>query len=182
MQDGPIIRALRNWPERLCLTPMLKRWALLPKAALALMLALAAYWALLDGVRPIVVLRQDIVPKAAPGGTVEIVAEVRRDQDVRCSLDLQRYIVSATGARHFEGVEQHITAQALAAMTSGSPNTLTTSIRVPADISAGRARLIVSLSYRCNPVQAIFPIESSVELLFDVVPSAQRLGQVGGTV
>jgi hypothetical protein len=145
----------------------LQRWMWLPNVMILLALVIVATYAA-DRATPFRVL--SVEPVAAyRGQTVVFRAAVWRDPGRHCSAEFSRFIFDSAGARHDLG-NSTVTAAMIAEMERRSPGQLVLSVQIPDAIAPGPARLVTALAYRCNKVHSLWPIETTTELPFTVLP------------
>jgi hypothetical protein len=156
------------WAPSRCLTPMLRRYVWVPLVALAVMLSLNVWW-LVNRTDPLVVLDPGPIPAGRPGETVRFDAKVVRDFTPPCAIFSQRIVVSSGGYR-FNIDHTEIDGMTIYELTKDAPDRLRTTLTIPQGILPGRARLITSLEYHCNPIDVLFPNVTTTTLYFDVLP------------
>lgn len=160
---------LVDWyPPSKCITPALRRWVIVPWLVLAFLFATIAYW-VADRPEPILVVKQATIPKVRAGEAVYLKAEVIRDITSDCALTAVRTVVSDTGFR-FPIDSYFYSFGLLRIIYADNPGVLRVSITVPPETPVGKARLITSLEYHCNPLDKLWPIIATTELHFEVVP------------
>lgn len=103
------------------------------------------------------------------GDYVTIRAHVRRDVSRGCNSEINRFIFDSTGARYDMG-HAAISAETIARMERQTPGELVVSFRIPPNVAPGPATLTTVVLHRCNRVHAWFPIESTVDMPFTVLP------------
>ena len=104
----------------------------------------------------------------APGQTVNLVADVRRDTDRGCSARFTRHIYDGAGSRHdLEGV-QIINSDGIIDIERRTPGQLHVSLRVPSSATPGGASLVTNLDYTCNPLHGLWPIHVVTEIPFTI--------------
>lgn len=106
---------------------------------------------------------------AKAGETVTITAEVWRDQGRNCSVQMSRSVFDARGHRSDYPVAR-FSDQVIDDIERRTPGMLKVSFVVPANAVPGTAELISVLDYRCNRVHALWPIEVTTRMPFEVVP------------
>lgn len=125
-----------------------------------------AWWAM-DNKAPFEVL---VVAPAtvAPGGTVSIVAQVRRDLHRKCSVSFTRAIYDGKGFRHdLEGV-QRWSAKDIEEVDAMYPGELRIRVPVPFGASPPSGRVRTSLDYVCNPWHWLFPLNVITDMPFTI--------------
>ena len=106
---------------------------------------------------------------AKPGELVTITAQVWRDQDRNCSVQMSRSVFDAMGARSDFPVTR-FSDQLIDDMERKTPGILRVSFVVPPNAATGTAELVSVLDYRCNRVHSLWPIEVTTQMPFEVVP------------
>ena len=104
-----------------------------------------------------------------PGDVVTIRAQVRRDISRGCNSETSRFIFDSTGTRYDLG-HASFSAETIARMERQTPGELVLSFRIPPNVAPGPATLTTVVLHRCNRVHAIWPIESTVDMPFTVLP------------
>jgi hypothetical protein len=132
------------------------------------MVGITIYWHI-NHVQPLVIVGQPNIPKIKRGEVGTIEADVIRDSRPNCVIDASRYIVSSLGYRYYFDDDIHMDSASLAVVTAGHKNKLLTTIVVPTSIPTGRSQVVSTLTYRCTPLDYVFPIVGTTELEFDVV-------------
>jgi hypothetical protein len=107
--------------------------------------------------------------EARAGDVVVITARVKRDTSRNCSASMSRSIFDATGARADYPVTRFSDAL-IDAMEADSPGVLRVAVLVPSNAAIGPAKLVSVLDYRCNRVHALWPIEVTTTMPFQIVP------------
>lgn len=103
------------------------------------------------------------------GEFVTLKSAVYRDVSRGCNTEFSRFLWDAHGARFDLGTSK-MSADAIAMMDRKSPGRLTLSVHVPTAVAPGPARLQTTIMYRCNRTHAWWPIETSVDMPFTVLP------------
>jgi hypothetical protein len=107
--------------------------------------------------------------EAHAGEYVTINASVTRDVSRRCNTEFSRYIFDSHGTRFDLGRSQ-ASADAIASMERRSPGVLSVAFVVPPAAKPGPAILQTVLQYQCNRVHHFWPIETTVDMPFLVLP------------
>jgi hypothetical protein len=105
-----------------------------------------------------------------PGGVARFEAIVKRDLSRRCSVTFSRHAFDSTGLRLDLVPATSMTADALEGLERATPGRLRVAVGIPPFAAPGPARLVIPLSYVCNPWQAIRPIEMVMEMSFEILP------------
>lgn len=106
-----------------------------------------------------------------PGGSVLLLATVKRDIKRGCSVKYTRHLWTPAGYRmDLEGL-QEASADQIARMETRNPERLAVVIELPAWITPGTAQLVTHLNYRCNPLHILWPISVTTTLAFNVEPA-----------
>lgn len=156
------------WPTWRCLTPALHRHLWLPLALLVATIGINAYW-VVNRADPLVILEQTVVPQGRPGDVLHFSAKVRRDYDPPCSVASQRVVISSTGYR-FNIDSTELSGETLRMLTQATPDHLYSTLVIPQGVAPGRATLVTSLTYKCNPIDTLLPNTATTVLYFDVLP------------
>lgn len=98
------------------------------------------------------------------GEYILIDAKVRRDPSRNCDVKYMRYITDAAGYRTELGGLQYMTDEAIDALEKETPGELHLAIRIPENVVSGNAVIGTVLSYACNPVQQVFPIQELINI------------------
>ena len=120
-----------------------------------------------DRREPFEVLRVEPA-SARPGEIVTIYADVRRDVSRACSADLSRSVFDSRLVR-FDYPQTRFSAEMIEEMERAHPGRLQVAVMVPPGAAAGPADLVNVLSYRCNQVHALWPIEVTTRMPFTVL-------------
>jgi hypothetical protein len=145
---------------------ILERLEWVPKLVLLAALVMIGIQAA-DRRAPFEVLRVEPA-SARPGEIVMIYADVRRDTGRVCSADLSRSVFDSRNVR-FDYPQARFSAEVIAGMERAHPGRLQVAVMVPPGAAAGLADLVNVLSYRCNQVQALWPIEVTIRMPFTVL-------------
>jgi hypothetical protein len=106
---------------------------------------------------------------ARAGDVVTITARVWRDPDRRCSAEMSRSVFDSQHVR-WDYPTAAFSASLIESMEQRSPSELRVSVVVPPNAAIGTAELISMLQYRCNRVHALWPIEVTTVMPFEVIP------------
>ena len=106
---------------------------------------------------------------ARPGELVTITARVKRDSTRDCSAAMSRSIFDSSGQRSDYPIMRFSDA-VIDDMERRMPSMLKVTIQVPANATPGPAQLVSVLDYRCNRVHALWPIEVTTVMPFEVIP------------
>ena len=105
------------------------------------------------------------------GGVLSIRAEVERDLDRDCYVELSSGIYDSTGARWDMGTTQIISPEALRELDARSPGKLVRKIQLPNNMAPGPAIVLSNMLYRCNPFHNLIrPISVGTRFDFIVLP------------
>lgn len=104
-----------------------------------------------------------------PGDYVTIRAVVRRDISRNCNTEINRFIFDSTGAR-FDMGHSSMSADTIARMERQTPGEMAVLFRIPPNLAPGPATLTTVVLHRCNRTHAWWPIESTVDMPFMVLP------------
>lgn len=105
---------------------------------------------------------------AERGQEATIEAIVQRDIGRRCEASISRYMFASDGARYDLG-SSYASAAMIESIEARTPGMLRFSFKVPEKMAPGHAVIQNVLSYRCNKVQALWPIIVTVEFPFTVL-------------
>ncbi len=103
------------------------------------------------------------------GEDIKIVNQVHRDISRNCNTEFTRYVFDSTGARYDLG-HAKASAEMIARMERMTPGMLVVSLRIPSNAAPGPATLQTVVYHHCNRVHAWFPIETTVDMPFTVLP------------
>lgn len=149
------------------LTDVLARAMIVPVIALFVALVQFIVWGL-DRTPPYTELsaRAD---SARSGAELRVRLEVRRELHRRCDADMSRSVFDAAGTRFdLPGMDEFPAAR-IESIARRTPDAMSVSIVTPTGMAAGRAVLVTTLRYYCNPVHHFFPIVVVSEVPFEVV-------------
>lgn len=149
------------------LTTWLERYIFVSWAIIAVCATAGAWWAF-DRSPPFL-LGSYTVYDAAPGQTMFINANVKRDLSRECSTRFSRYLYS-NGVRHEISGSQYMSAAAIADMDKQMPDALRMAVRIPPDIVPGPATLVTALEYTCNPLHQVWPIDVLMRMNVRILP------------
>ena len=143
------------------------RWV--PLLLLVGVLAQCTSW-LLDRSPPFAVLSYTAYPAKA-GGVLEIHADVRRDLDRDCYVQMSSSIFDSTGVRWDFGTTQTVSPQGIRDLDAKTPGKLISKVKLPTGMAPGPASLLSSMVYQCNPLHDLFrPISVDTRFDFEVMP------------
>ena len=111
--------------------------------------------------------------KAMPlyqGGMITIDANVERDLDRRCSVKYSRKIVDSAGIVYSIEPTTEMSYNAIKVLEELNPGKLRINAQTSNSISTGWATVLTPLSYSCNPLQKIFPIQMVLKMRVQVMP------------
>lgn len=149
--------------------PMLERWRWVPVLLLALALGQCTLWAF-DRAAPFAILSYTAQPARA-GGVLTINADVRRDLDRDCYVQLSSSIFDSTGVRWDLGTTQTVSPQGIRELDAKAPGKLIRKVQLPPGMAPGPASLLSSMTYQCNPLHDMFrPISVDTRFDFEVLP------------
>ena len=106
---------------------------------------------------------------ARPGESITITARVWRDTDRDCAASMTRSMFDSTIARSDFPVA-YFSDDMIDKMERRAPGVLRVSLVLPANMAPGPANLVSVLHYRCNRVHALWPIEVTTNMPFEVLP------------
>lgn len=106
---------------------------------------------------------------AHAGEAVVFRADVWRDPSRRCSVTMSRSVFDGSGAR-WDYPISNFSQDLIARMESDTPGEMRAAIVVPPGAAPGDADLVSVLSYRCNRVHALAPIEVTTHIPFTILP------------
>lgn len=150
------------------LTHWLEKYIIVGWLLIGFVFAIAAYWAM-DRDPPFH-MGSYTVFNAARGNTLFVNADVQRDISRGCTATFSRYIFDSKRVRHDLGGGAYMGAAGIAAMEHDAPGQLRIAVIVPPGAAIGRAQLITSIEYQCNPVHALWPIEVLLRMDIEVLP------------
>lgn len=110
------------------------------------------------------------VAPVKPGKSTTVYETVERDKNRPCSATYTRLLFDSTGTRFdLTGGEQHTNAAARERIALLTPGRLNYAVKVPQEAAAGKATVITTMNYVCNPVHEIFPIESVINVTLEIL-------------
>lgn len=124
------------------------------------------YWGL-DRTAPFRVIEQPRDLRGRAGDTIKadiVVHRVLRG----CDVSFTRYVFDSRGVRFDQQGVNHMSAETIEQMDMDAPGHLIVAFEVPHNAAPGRAYLVTSLAYVCNPVHYLFPIQVSTRLPFTI--------------
>jgi hypothetical protein len=149
--------------------PILNRWRWVPLLLIVGMLFQCSIWAI-DREPPFSVTSYTVQPVHV-GGVLVVNADVRRDLDRECYVDLSSQIVDSVGVRWELGIMQSVTPDGVRELSAKSPGKLIRKINLPPGMSPGPASLLSSMIYRCNMLHDLVrPITVDTRFDFEVLP------------
>lgn len=127
-------------------------------------------WWAFDRTPPFSVVDYTTTPSKA-GGVVVIDANVRRDLDRDCFVEMSTRVFDSTGMRWGLGMTQPVTPDGIRELAAKAPGKLLRKIQLPHGMQPGPASIMSSMTYRCNPLHDIFrPITVETKFDFEVLP------------
>lgn len=149
-------------------TEIIERLMWLWLTLLAVSAGQIAWWAT-DREQPFELLTY-YAPPVHRGGVLHMTGEVRRNLDRGCSATFSRHLTDAQGFRVDLMTSQTMSAASIADMDRRDPQRLNLAIPIPDFVSPGQAIITTVMSYRCNPLHSIWPIQSDLRISFEVKP------------
>lgn len=149
------------------MTQALRKTIFLPYLVLLVAVAQIIWW----GVErePPFELKTVQATSAAPGGTVFIVSGVERDLRRKCDVSFNRHMFDSKGYRYDISGTQFMSSDALRGLDAADPDKLLLTVQVPQGAQKGTASLITVLSYSCNPLHKLWPINQVLTMKFEVL-------------
>ena len=148
------------------ITTTMQRLRMIPAVVLACAVAVVGWWAF-DRSPPISVTGYDRAT-VAPGGWLRIAVKVNRDQSKRCDSAVTAVLFDSAGTRYLLSGTQIYNAPTLDHIDTISPGLMAAAAPVPLSASKGKGHVVISLSYRCNPLHTVWPIEAMMDIPFTV--------------
>ena len=105
-----------------------------------------------------------------PGELITVYADVERDLERRCSARYSRKIIDSVGSVYSVEPSTDLSYHAIKVLDELNPNKLTINVLTPTSIQPGWATIITPVSYSCNPVQKLFPINIVLKMRVQVIP------------
>lgn len=141
----------------------------------AWLLCLPVLWQAVDWVLdrhpPFSFIGAPSVVSARAGQSAVYVVRVRRDLDRDCSVRWQRYIIDSQAVRHDFAGRFELAPEALRQMAAAmGPEWLRVAVEVPVGAASGRAQVVTTLLYVCNPIHEHWPIAVTTVLPLEVLP------------
>ena len=149
------------------LDAVLERLSWLP--SLVLLIALIIVIVQLADRRPPFKLLHADHASAHAGEAVVFRADVWRDPSRRCSVTMSRSLFDGAGAR-WDYPISNFSQDLIARMERDTPGEMRAAIVVPPGAMPGDSELVSVLSYRCNRVHALAPIEVTTHIPFTILP------------
>lgn len=111
-----------------------------------------------DRAAPFHVIEYD-APPTHRGDTAVIKIGVKRDLARKCSVTYSRMFIDSKGSTFdlTDGVRM-LGAAALDELNRHNPDGLTLRVKIPEAAESGRAVVLTSLEYVCNPLHQVYPI------------------------
>lgn len=158
---GDIMAKLTHWAWRLRIIP----WMMILISA-----GQIAWWAA-DRTPPFEMIKYRPMV-GQPGGLVIIEAEVKRDVARGCSVVGNRTMYDSKGTLFPLSDNKTVSAKALAVLQTIMPDRTAIAINIPIEAAPGKAKIVTTLNYTCNPVQRLFdwPIEALMINDLTIVP------------
>lgn len=128
----------------------------------------AAVWAL-DDDPPFRTLSYTVTP-TVPGGSMIVIADVKRELHRDCTSTYSRRFVDSRGAIHALESDTTISAAGIRDMDKRSPGKLIFTVPVSYDTPPGKGLIITPISYNCNPWQSWRPLTMNLEMVGEVLP------------
>ena len=152
---------LTNWAWKLRVIP----WMMILISA-----GQIAWWAA-DRVAPLQMIKYRPMV-GQPGGMVIIEADVKRDLSRGCSVVGNRTMYDAKGTLFTISDNKTVSAKALEVLDSLMPGKTAIAITIPLEAAPGKAKIVTTLNYTCNPLQRLldWPIEHLMINDVTVVP------------
>lgn len=107
--------------------------------------------------------------EAQAGSHITIRAKVVREVERGCNADFSRFVFDARGVRFDLGISS-ASAETIARMERYSPGVLAVSFQVPPTAAPGPATLTTVITYQCNRVHNLWPIQVTADMPFTVSP------------
>ena len=107
--------------------------------------------------------------EAQAGEYLTLRNKVHREVSRGCNTEFTRYIFDSHGTRYDMGHAQ-ATAETIARMERKTPGELLMSLRLPPNLAPGPATLQTVLHHECNRVHNVWPIRTTVDMPFTVLP------------
>lgn len=144
----------------------LRRLILLPLLGLVAFAVQLTLWAI-DRRAPFELTSTE--PAIGRGGeVVDLRAYVQRDLSRECHATYTRFLYDGAGFRHDLGGPNYINAAGVADLERRTPGELRIAVRLPTGLAPGRAALVTTLDYSCNPLHRIWPVHVVMEIPFEV--------------
>ena len=153
------------------ITGTMQRSIVVAWTLIAIAMGQVFYW-MYDRSPPLVIFEYTASP-TQPNGTMLINGDVKRSLDRECSAVLSRTLIDANGYRSAIGGSQIMTADAIRKIDDANHNKMLVAIPIPKDIVPGPAVLATSMSYTCNPIHQLWPIEMLIEMNVEILPEPE---------
>lgn len=119
---------------------------------------------------PFEMISYEIKPAKA-GEYTTAVAVVERDIERQCSALFSRALYDSAGVRYeLTNGAQLMNAKSLEEYNIYRPNSLSFSIHIPKEASAGSANVVTTIDYTCNPIHQFYPIPLVLTMHMDILP------------
>ena len=109
---------------------------------------------------------------AVPGKEVKVYIPAWRDLSKRCDVLFSRYMYDSGGTYYDIMATRFMSYEGLKELHRITPNSVKFAFNVPAGAAPGQATVITQLSYMCNPLQYIWPMDYAVKITINIEKSA----------
>lgn len=146
-------------------TRWMQRMQMIPVILLAMAFIPAAIWALDRG--PPLKMTGSEPASVKPGQWLRVVAHVDRDSRA-CDATVTAVMFDSAGTRFLLGGSQVYNAATLDYIDRITPGRMAAAAPLSPLAVPGRGHVVISISYRCNPLHSFWPINVLMDIPFEV--------------
>jgi hypothetical protein len=149
------------------LTLALQRFNWLPNIVLVFAICMLAYWA--SDRREVFELKNFIWTVGPRGGVAFLDGQADRNLDRHCEVYYSRYMFDSRGYRWDLTGVLHMSAEAVEQMDREAPGRLRLTVPIPEGASTGPAKVVTMLTYTCNPIHRIWPVNQVLVIPITII-------------
>jgi hypothetical protein len=149
------------------LTHALQRFNWLPNLVLLFTVCMLAYWA--ADRRDVFELKNYLLTVGVRGGYAHLDGEAERNLSRGCEVYYSRYMFDSQGYRWDLTGMLHMSAEAVAQMDREAPGRLRLTVPIPDGAALGPAKVVTMLTYTCNPVHRIWPVNQVLVIPITII-------------
>jgi hypothetical protein len=117
---------------------------------------------------PFRVTGEAVYTAAIPGETVKVEVPAKRDAHANCSVLFSRYMYDSNGTYYDLMATRFLSAQGIHLLDKINPNHVKFAFKIPEEATPGKALVVTQLSYMCNPLNYIWPIDYDMKITIEV--------------